>query len=92
MVMNTVIMMEMIALTITMMGAMMNRVMRNKMLKKSLKIAMTIKRMIMRNTMSIIVWMIMRKIKMAIILPTGQWYAPSAVHSVILCYTLLYSA
>ena len=29
---------------------------------------------------------------MAIILPTGQWYAPSAVHSVILCYTLLYSA
>ena len=26
------------------------------------------------------------------ILPTGQWYAPSAVHSVILCYTLLYSA
>ena len=31
-------------------------------------------------------------IKMAIILPTGQWYAPSAVHSVILSYTLLYSA
>ena len=29
---------------------------------------------------------------MAIILPTGQWYAPSAVHSVILCYILLYSA
>ena len=26
------------------------------------------------------------------ILPTGQWYAPSAVHSVILCYILLYSA
>ena len=26
------------------------------------------------------------------ILPTGQWYAPSEVHSVILCYTLLYSA
>ena len=26
------------------------------------------------------------------ILPTGQWYAPSAVHSVILCYTLLNSA
>ena len=25
------------------------------------------------------------------ILPTGQWYAPSAVYSVILCYTLLYS-
>ena len=33
-----------------------------------------------------------RAIKMAIILPTGQWYAPSAVPSVILCYTLLYSA
>ena len=31
-------------------------------------------------------------LKMAIILPTGQWYAPSAVHSVILSYTLLYSA
>ena len=31
-------------------------------------------------------------VKMAIILPTGQWYAPSAVHSVILSYTLLYSA
>ena len=61
MVMNTVIMMEMIALTITMMGAMMNRVMRNKMLKKSLKIANTIKRMIMRNKMSIIVWMMLRK-------------------------------
>merc|ERR1711963_981763 len=26
------------------------------------------------------------------ILPTGQWYAPSAVYSVILCYILLYSA
>ena len=26
------------------------------------------------------------------ILPTGQWYAPSAIHSVILCYILLYSA
>merc|ERR1712012_282631 len=23
------------------------------------------------------------------ILPTGQWYAPSAIHSVILCYILL---
>ena len=54
-------MMEMVALTITMMGAMMKRVMRNKMMLKSLKIAMTIKRMIMRNTMSIIVWMILRK-------------------------------
>ena len=61
MVMNTVIMMEMIALTITMMGAMMNRVMRNNIMKKSLKIAKTIKRMIMRNKMSIIVWMMLRK-------------------------------
>ena len=59
--MNTVIMMEMIALTITMMGAMMNRVMRNNIMKKSLKIAKTIKRMIMRNKMSIIVWMMLRK-------------------------------
>ena len=61
MVMNTVVMMEMIALTITMMGAMMNRVMRNNIKKKSLKIAMTIKRMIMRNKMSIIVWMMLRE-------------------------------
>ena len=61
MVMNTVIMMEMIALTITMMGAMMNRVMRNNIMKKSLKIAKTIKRMIIRNKMSIIVWMMLRK-------------------------------
>ena len=61
MVMNTVIMMEMIALTITMMGAMMNRVMRNNIMKKSLKIAKTIKRMIMRNKMIIIVWMMLRK-------------------------------
>ena len=61
MVMNTVIMMEMIALTITMMGAMMNRVMRNNIMKKSLKIAKTIKRMIMRNKMNIIVWMMLRK-------------------------------
>ena len=61
MVMNIVMIMEMIALTITIMGAMMKRVMRNKMMLKSLKIAMTIKRMIMRNTMSIIVWMILRK-------------------------------
>ena len=44
---STVIMMEMIALTITMMGSMMN----------SLKIAMTIT----RNTISIIVWMILRE-------------------------------
>ena len=51
MVMNTVIMMEMIALTITMTGAMMKRVMRNNIKKKSLKIAGTIRRMIMRNTM-----------------------------------------
>ena len=26
------------------------------------------------------------------ILPTGQWYALSAVYSYIFCYTLLYSA
>ena len=44
---STVIMMEMIALTITMMGSM----------KNSLKIAMTIT----RNTISIIVWMILRE-------------------------------
>ena len=31
-------------------------------------------------------------VKNSHILPTGQWYAPSAVHPVILCYTLLYSA
>merc|ERR1711952_212904 len=35
---------------------------------------------------------LLTELKIAIILPTGQWYAPSAVHSVILCYTLLYSA
>ena len=35
---------------------------------------------------------LLTELKMAIILPTGQWYAPSAVYSVILCYTLLYSA
>ena len=34
---------------------------------------------------------LLTELKMAIILPTGQWYAPSAVHSFILCYTLLYS-
>ena len=61
MVINTVIMMEMITLTITMMGAMMNRVMRNNIMKKSLKIAKTIKRMIIRNKMSIIVWMMLRE-------------------------------
>ena len=61
MVMNTVIMMEMIALTITMMGAMMKWVMRNNIKKKSLKIAMPIKRKIMKNKMSIIVWMMLRE-------------------------------
>ena len=33
-----------------------------------------------------------QNVKNGHILPTGQWYAPSAVHSVILCYTLLNSA
>ena len=32
------------------------------------------------------------EIKNGHILPRGQWYAPSAVYSVIFCYTLLYSA
>ena len=83
MVMNTVIMMEMIAWTITMMGAMMNRVMRNKMLKKSLKIAITIKRMIMRNTMSIIVWMIMRNIiKMMRMIVTTNGQSAFDLHKV----------
>ena len=83
MVMNTVIMMEMIALTITMMGAMMKRVTRNKMLKKSLKIAKTITRMIMRNTMSIIVWMIMRKItKMMRIMVTTNGQNAFDLHKV----------
>ena len=84
MVMNTVIIMEMIALTITIMGAMMNRVFkRNKMLKKSLKIAKTITRMIMRNTMSIIVWMIMRKItKMMRIMVTTNGQNAFDLHKV----------
>ena len=83
MVMNTVIMMEMIALTITMMGAMMKWVMRNNIKKKSLKIAKTIKRMIMRNTMSIIVWMIMRKIiKMMRMIATTNGQSAFDLHKV----------
>ena len=83
MVMNTVIIMEMIAFTIRMMGAMMKSVMRNKMLKKSLKIAKTNTRMIMRNTMSIIVWMIMRKIiKMMRMIVTKNGQSASDLHKV----------
>ena len=32
------------------------------------------------------------RLKNGHILPTGQWYAPSVVYSVILCYTLLNQA
>ena len=83
MVMNTVIIMKMIALTITMMGAMMKWVMRNNIKKKSLKIAKTITRMIMRNTMSIIVWMIMRKIiKMMRMIVTTNGQSAFDLHKV----------
>lgn len=83
MVMNTVIIMKMIALTITMMGAMMKWVMRNNIKNKSLKIAKTIKRMIMRNTMSIIVWMIMRKImKMMRMMVTTKGQSAFDLHKV----------